>query len=54
MKKQAAPYPLRLPPDLRSWVEQCAEKEARSVNNFLILLVSQAKEAMASTANAAQ
>lgn len=39
------PFGLRLPPELKKWVEEQAKKERRSVNNWLTLLIEQKKEA---------
>lgn len=40
---QIAPYGLRLPEDLKQWVKDKARDEDRSMNNFIVNLVRQAK-----------
>lgn len=39
------PFGLRLPPDLKAWVEEEAKKDRRSVNSWLTILIEQKKEA---------
>lgn len=39
------PFGLRLPPDLKAWVEEEAKKDRRSVNSWLTLLIEKKKEA---------
>lgn len=39
-----APIGLRLPPDLKAWVASEAQKERRSVNSWLTLLIEKKKE----------
>jgi len=35
MQKQPPPYSLRLPPELRERIEKAAEKEGRSLSNYI-------------------
>ncbi len=39
------PFGLRLPPDLKEWVDEQAKKDRRSVNSWLTILIEQTKEA---------
>lgn len=39
------PFGLRLPPELKAWVEEQAQQDRRSVNSWLTLLIERQKEA---------
>lgn len=41
---KVTPFGLRLPPNLREWVEEQAKKERRSINSWLTILIEQKKE----------
>lgn len=43
MKKQTAPFGLRMPDDLKDWVKATAKQEGRSANNLIIRLLEEAK-----------
>lgn len=43
-RPQIPPFGLRLPPDLKMWVEMKAKMEDRSMNNLLVNIVRQAME----------
>ncbi|WP_080757916.1 toxin-antitoxin system HicB family antitoxin [Comamonas testosteroni] len=38
------PFGLRLPPELKKWVEEQAKKDRRSVNSWITLLIEQRQE----------
>ena len=44
-KKQQAPFPLRLEPDLTQWVKELAHTNYRSINAEINRLIRQAKSA---------
>lgn len=39
------PFGLRLPPELKSWVEEQARQDRRSVNSWLTLLIEEKRNA---------
>ena len=39
-----APFGLRMPPEIREWVETQAKKERMSMNSFLLRLIEKAQE----------
>lgn len=41
---QIVPYPLRMPPDVRAWVQQQADRKERSVHWVLLKLIEKAKQ----------
>lgn len=43
-KKKQTPLMVRLPEDLHAWVKELAEKEHRSLNSQIIVLLQQAKD----------
>ena len=45
MKHQVTAYPLRIPKDVRMWIEGQASKDSRSINSFLLILIKKAMEA---------
>lgn len=44
MAKRQAPYPLRIPDELRYWLNKTAKDNHRSVNSELNVLIESAKE----------
>ncbi|MGV8987821.1 MAG: toxin-antitoxin system HicB family antitoxin [Cypionkella sp.] len=45
--QRLAPFGLRMPPDLKAWVMEEAQRQDRSVNNLIVQLLKGAKEAEA-------
>ena len=43
--ERGKPFNLRLPPDLRAWLEDEARKNLRSLNNEIIFKLAQSKAA---------
>lgn len=46
MSQSRSPYPLRIPPHLRDWMQQAAQKNSRSLQGELLfrLMESRARE----------
>lgn len=40
MKQQRPPFGLRMPKDLHEWVRAKANEEGRSMNNFVVFILS--------------
>lgn len=43
-KQKRPPFGLRMPEDLHEWVKEQAAASGRSMNNFVVHLISTAKE----------
>jgi hypothetical protein len=41
---KASPISIRIPPDLRAWVEALARRERRSISNQIVYLLEQARQ----------
>lgn len=44
MQKQIAPFGVRMPNDLKVWVQETARREKRSANSQIVHLLEEAKE----------
>lgn len=42
--QQRAPFGLRMPEDLKSWVHHTAHNEGRSINNLIVRLLTKAMD----------
>lgn len=40
-----APFGVRMPPDIKAWVEAQAKKERMSMNSLILRLIEKAREA---------
>ena len=44
MQRQIAPFGVRMPNDLKAWVQETARREKRSANSQIVHLLEEAKE----------
>lgn len=44
-RQEIAPFGVRMPPDIKGWVEAQAKLERMSMNSFIVRLIEKAKEA---------
>lgn len=51
--KAIAPLGLRMPPDIKAWVQSQAKKERMSVNSWLLRLIEKTRDAEKGNAPAA-
>lgn len=53
-QRAIAPFGVRMPPDIKAWVQVQAKKERMSMNSFVLRLIEKAKDATKENAPAAR